>query len=96
MASSTKLYTDIFKKPLTADDVTLAVRTIVQSKRRPTSSLLQRRLGWGYGKVLRVYELLEDAEVVSTQRSDATRTLILKTEAMAVNAALRQLRKGNG
>lgn len=90
-----KPYTDIFKKPLTSDDVRLAVQVITTSKRRPTSSLLQRRLAWGYGKVLRVYELLEDALVVGPVRSDATRTLLLRTEASAVNAALRQLKKGH-
>lgn len=89
-----KPYTDIFKKPLAGDDIRLAVQVIVNAKRRPTSSLLQRRLAWGYGKVLRVYELLEDAGVVGPQRSDATRTLLLRTEASAVNAALRQLKKG--
>lgn len=89
-------YTDVFKKPLTSDDVALATRTICQAKRRPTSSLLQRRLGWGYGKVIRTMEVLEDAGVVGPQQRDATRTLILKNEEGAVNAALRQLRKGNG
>lgn len=90
-----KKYVDIFKKPLKADDVALAVRTICQSKRRPSSSLLQRKLGWGYGKVLRMYELLEDAQVVGLQQRDASRTLILKNEETAINAALRQLKKGN-
>lgn len=90
-----KKYVDIFKKPIKTDDVRLAIQVIIGSKRRPTSSLLQRRIGWGYGKVLRVYELLEDAGVVGPQGRDATRTLLLKTEAAAVNAALRQLKKGN-
>lgn len=89
-----KAYTDVFNKPLASDDVALAVQVITTAKRRPTSSLLQRRLGWGYGKVLRVYELLEDANVVGPQRSDATRTLLLKRQDAATNAALRQLRKG--
>ena len=89
-----KQYTDVFKKPFTADDVTLAVRTICQAKKRPTSSLLQRRLGWGYGKILHLWELLEDAAVVGPVTSDATRTLYLKNEAAAINAALRQLKKG--
>lgn len=88
-------YVDIFKKPLKAEDVALACRTICQAKRRPSSSLLQRKLGWGYGKVLRMYELLEDAQVVGLQQRDATRTLILKNEETAINAALRQLKKGN-
>jgi len=89
-----KPYTDIFKKPFTIDDVRLVVQTICQSKRRPSSSLLQRKLGWGYGKVLRIYELLEDAAVVGPVTSDASRTLYLKNESSAVNAALRQLKKG--
>lgn len=89
-----KPYTDVFKKPLTTDDVSLAVAAICQSKRRPSSSLLQRRLGWGYGKVLHMYELLEDANVVGPVTRDASRTLYLKNQATATNAALRQLKKG--
>ena len=89
-----KPYTDVFKKPFTSDDVALAVRTICQAKRRPSSSLLQRRLGWGYGKILHLWELLEDAAVVGPVTSDASRTLYLKNEATAINAALRQLKKG--
>lgn len=89
-----KPYTDIFKKPLKSDDVRLAIQVITTSNRRPTSSLLQRRLGWGYGKVLRMYELLEDANVVGPVGRDATRTLLLKKQDAATNAALRQLKKG--
>lgn len=88
-----KPYRDVFGNPLTKQDVMLAVQTIIETK-RATSSLFQRRLRWGYGKILRVYELLEDAGVVGLQRSDATRPIILKDQAQATNAALRQLRKG--
>lgn len=49
----------------------------------------------GLRKVLRMYELLEDAQVVGLQQRDASRTLILKNEETAINAALRQLKKGN-
>lgn len=89
-----KAYTDIFNKPINKDDVVLAVRVITGYHKNPTASLLQRRLSWGYGKVSRVYELLEDAGVVGLQRSNTTRPLILKDAAQATNAALRQLKKG--
>lgn len=89
-----KPYADVFKKPFTQTDVEQAVAVICQTKRRPSSSLLQRRLGWGYGKILNMYELLEDAKVVGPVTRDASRTLYLKNQASAVNAALRQLKKG--
>lgn len=90
-----KAYTDIFGNRLTKDDVALAVQ-VIASAQKVSSSLLQRSLGWGYGKISHTYELLEDAGVVGPVRTDSTRQLILKDAAQATNAALRQLKKGKG
>lgn len=88
-----KAYRDVFGNPLTKQDVAAAARLIVQMK-RATTSLLTRRLGWGYGKAFRMMELLEDAGVVSLMDGSRPRTIILKNEDTAVNAALRQRNKG--
>lgn len=88
-----KPYTDVFNKPLSREDVTLAVRVILQSN-QTTAGVLQRKLRWGYGKILRVYELLEDAGVVSPPGSNKMHSLLLRKEPEAINAALRQLKKG--
>lgn len=86
-----KPYTDIFKQPITIDDVRLAVQVLV-SMNSASPSLLQRRMKIGYGKAATILRLLEDARVVSAVTSKP-RVLILKHEAAATNAALRQLRK---
>ena len=88
-----KAYTDVFGNPLNKEDIQLAIQVIL-NQGKATSSLLQRRLKWGYGKVIRIYEVLEDAKVVGLQRSDTTRPIILRDQAQATNAALRQLKKG--
>lgn len=89
-----KLYTDAFKKPITKTEVMTAVKLMVDTK-RVDSMLFTRRLGWGYAKVSTVIRLFEDADVVSlTYRNK--RTILLKDVDMANNAALRQLKKGNG
>lgn len=87
-----KAYRDVFGNPLSKAHITAAVRLIVQEK-KATTSLLTRRLGFGYGKASRVMELLEDASVVSLMH-DSRRTILLKNESAAINAALRQLKKG--
>lgn len=89
-----KTYTDIFKNPIDKNEVASAVRLIVTTN-DPRTLLITRRLGIGYGKASAIMELLEDAGVVSLVHN-RKRTVILKTEATAINAALRQLRKGNG
>lgn len=87
-----KAYRDVFGNPLPKTHVEAAARLIVQTK-RATTSLLTRRLGWGYGKAFRTMELLEDAGVVSLMHN-SRRAILLKNEDAAVNAALRQLKKG--
>lgn len=85
-------YTDVFKKPLSRQDVTMATRLAVREKNANTS-LLVRRLKWGYGKALATAMLLDDAGVTSPMMR-GKRHIILKDESAAVNAALRQLKKG--
>ena len=87
-----KPYTDIFKKPIKRDEVATATRLVVSSGRVSTS-LIQRRMQIGYGKAARIVELLEDAKVVDLMHN-GHRTIILKNEEAAVNAALRQFKKG--
>lgn len=87
-----KAYRDIFGNELTKRDVAAAARLLVKSS-STAPTLLQRSFGWGYGKCSRVLQLLEDAAVVGPVKPTG-RTLILRNEDEAVNAALRQLRKG--
>lgn len=90
-----KVYTDVFKKPLSVADVRTAASVIVQSK-RPSMYTLQRRMGMGAGKAMVMIRLLEDAGVITElTKANPDRSVILKNEASAVNAALRQLKKGN-
>jgi len=89
-----KIYTDVFKKPVTVDDVRTATAVIVRSN-KVSPSLLQRQMKMGYGKSATIIRLLEDAGVVTEQSNTKPRSLIFKNEATAINAALRQLRKGN-
>lgn len=88
-----KLYTDVFKKPITAEELTLATRLVVKTN-SASSFMLQRNMKMGYCKIATILRLLEDAGVV-TESFGKPRSVILKKEATAINAALRQLRKGN-
>ena len=88
-----KPYRDVFGNPLPKRDVVAATRLIVQMN-KATTSLLTRRLAWGYGKALETLLLLEDAGVVSLLNGSQGRSVILRNEDAAINAALRQLRKG--
>jgi len=87
-----KTYTDLFNQPLTKEDVRLAVAVTVRTG-NPYPSNLQRRMKIGYGKAARLSKLLYDAGV-TTDTSKTPRTVILKSEEQATNAALRQLKKG--
>lgn len=87
-----KPYRDVFGNKLTQRDVAGAVRVTVQHG-KASPSLLQRTFKWGYGKAARITALLEDAGVVGPL-TDKPRPVILKNEDAAINAALRQLRKG--
>lgn len=86
-------YTDILGKPLEKSDIILAVRYSIN---RPTITpiLLHRSIHCGIGKAANLLRLLEDAKVLSQKLENGKRSVILRTEASALNAALRQLRKG--
>lgn len=88
----TKPYRDVFGNNLTQQDVAAAARLTVRNG-KASASLLQRSFKWGYGKAARVIQLLEDAKVVGPV-TNKPRAVILKAEDGAVNAALRQLKKG--
>lgn len=91
-----KQYTDIQGNKLLKNEVASVIREMQKAKRTgPT--FLQRRFGMGYGKAMRIVELLEDAAVLSlTGPGGRPRIFLLKTEDAAINAALRQLKKGRG
>ena len=90
-----KIYTDVFKKPLSVEDVRNATTVIIQSA-RPSVFTLQRKMGMGAGKAMVIVRLLEDAGVISElTKKKSDRVVILKKQETAINAALRQLRKGN-
>lgn len=88
-----KRYTDIFKKPVTVNEVRLAVQVVVTDN-SASSFNLQRRMRIGFGKAATLLKLMEDAQVV-TPAGPQPRTVILRNQEQATNAALRQLRKGN-
>lgn len=90
-----KPYRDAFGNPLAKKDVTLAVQAAVMNDSL-TTMRLSRSTGLGIGKAKRMLELLEQAKVISAPK-DGERKVILKgfnNHAAAVNAALRQLKKG--
>ncbi len=88
-------YTDAFGKPLNKDDVRLAVQATVMSSTVSTMSL-NRSTRLGMVKVVNILRLLEAANIVSPAK-DGKRQVIMRgfnNHAAAVNAALRQLKKG--
>lgn len=93
-------YTDVFKNPISVDDVRTAALLVVRIG-KASPSVLQRQMQVGYGKAAKLIKILEDAGVISEAWSRRTtakstyRSVILKNEDTAVNAALRQLKKGN-
>lgn len=89
-----KKYMDIFKKPITAGEVRQATIVIVRLN-KVSSILLQRHMKIGFGKAATIIKLLEAAGVVTRQTDMTNRIVLLRNEATAINAALRQLNKGN-
>jgi DNA segregation ATPase FtsK/SpoIIIE-like protein len=87
-----KAYTDLFNQPISKEDVKMAVVVVVRTD-NPYPSNLQRRMKIGYAKAARLSKLLFDAGV-TTDTSKTPRSVILKSEVQATNAALRQLKKG--
>lgn len=87
-----KIYTDVFRQPITKETVTQAVRWML-AENSTSPSLLQRKMRIGYAKAATILRLLEHAGVI-TKVSDVPRTIVIRDLDMATNAALRQLKKG--
>lgn len=87
-----RAYTDAFKKPLDKHEVAAVVRQMVIEK-RTTTSFITRRFGMGYAKASAIMTLIEDSGVVSLM-TNGKRQVIYNDVDIAVNAALRQLKKG--
>lgn len=87
-----KPYTDMLKKPLTKQDVKTATVIVVRTG-NPDPMYLSRQMKIGYGKANKLSRLLYDAGVVVDSTFKGT-TVLLTKEDSAVNAALRQLKKG--
>jgi len=83
-----KQYRDLFGKKLSKQDTVQAVIHTVRSG-NPNAMNIARRMGIGFFKATRLTRLLVDAGV-TTQAG-----LVLLKEDAAVNAALRQLKKGH-
>ena len=84
-----KPYTDVFKKPLDKKEVATVVMVVVMQK---TTSVItvQRYVNIGAGKLNKIFQLLEDAGVISSE----PRSILLNRVDAATNAAFRQLKKG--
>lgn len=89
-----KIYTDAFKKPITKEDVMLVIQVLMQ-KGMVQPATIQRSSGLGITKVNVIVRLLEDADVISIPGLNGRRSIYLRDQKQATNAALRQLRKGN-
>lgn len=88
-----KAYVDLFKKPLTKQEVRTAVSITVNTGYADAIAF-SRQMKCGYTKATKLAQLMYDAGVIvdSTMRG----TVVLLKEDAALNAAFRQLRKGNG
>lgn len=86
-----KAYRDLFGKKINKADVMQAAIITVRT-RNPYPQALARGMGIGFFKARRLAQLLADANV-TTPTGYPGRIVLLKEEA-AINAALRQLKKG--
>jgi hypothetical protein len=87
-----KAYRDMFGRKLSKQDVVQAVIHTVRGK-NPYPAFISRSMGIGYFKATRLAKVLADAGVTTSM--DAANRRVLLGEDAAVNAALRQLKKGN-
>ncbi len=83
-----KAYRDVFGNPLTKVDVKSVTQFVVATG-QCSPTLLVRQYKFGYSKAIRLLGVLQDAKVINSQR-----VVILKDIDGAINAALRQLKKG--
>lgn len=86
-----KQYKDFFGNKLTKDEVVQAVIKTVRTN-NPYPAHLSRQMGIGYFKATRLARVLADAKVASPMDAKSRRVYLKEDE--AVNAALRQLKKG--
>lgn len=87
-----KAYRDLFGKKLSKQDVVQAVIHTVRSG-NPYPANLSRQMRVGFFKASRLAKVLADAGVASPL--DHQKRRVLLKEDAAVNAALRQLKKGS-
>lgn len=78
--------------PVSKDDIVTATRVIVRTGN--VSPIVLSRYKIGYSKALRIIAMLEGANIVSPAKEGVGRTVIMKNETIAVNAALRRFNKG--
>ena len=89
-----KIYVDAFKKPISKEDVQLVIQVLMQ-KGMVQPMTVQHSTALGMTKVNVIFRLLDDAGVISIPGLNGRRSLYLRDQKQATNAALRQLRKGN-
>lgn len=87
-----RLYTDVMGNKLEKADVMFALQ-VMGAFKTVTPMALHRPTRWGIGKASNMLTLLSDAGVVTKKNEAGIRSVTLKG-AGAVNAALRQLKKG--
>jgi hypothetical protein len=87
-----KQYKDFFGKKLTKYEVVQATIHTVRTG-NPYPAHLSRQMGIGYFKATRLAKVLADAKVTSPMDAKPRRVHLKEDE--AVNAALRQLKKGS-
>lgn len=86
-----KQYRDLFGKKISKQDTVQAVIHTVRG-RNPYPQALSRAMGIGFFKARRLAQILADAHVTTSM--DQPNRRVLLNEDAAVNAALRQLKKG--
>ena len=90
-----KPYTDALHNPIITEDVQLAIQVILYRTDRSISPMgLNRSTRFGIGKASNILTLLCDAGVVSKKYPGGYRMVLLRNQDQAINAALRQLKKG--
>ena len=88
-------YTDAMRNPLTTGDIQFAIQVILARLDRSISPMaLHRPTRFGIGKASNILTLLCDAGVVGKKQPGGYRMVLLRNRPEAVNAALRQLKKG--
>lgn len=85
-------YTDIFGKPISKDDVRLAIQAL-ENRRSITAMVMHRNTRFGVAKAGRVMNLLAAAGVLTAKNGVAGYRYVILRGEPAVNAALRELKK---